>query len=230
LHTIPNGLDTEEFVPNSTAPAELRRELKVNPDTELVGYIARWDPQKDHAMFFSAAGRLAKVRPNVHFVLCGAGMDASNAELGRHVANANLGGRLHLLGLRSDVPYVTAGLNVASCCSSYGESFALVLGEAMSCGIPVVSTGLPGPASVVGDEGWIVPIGNPSAMALGWQAALEMTAEERDERGKRARRRIVETFSIQKMVDRYEALYMEVAAGARLDSATKTGVISSTSR
>jgi len=229
LHTIPNGLDTDEFVPNSTAPVELRRELKVHPDTELVGYIARWDPQKDHPMFFGAAGRLAKVRPNVHFVLCGAGMDAANVELGRLVANANLGGRLHLLGLRSDVPYVTAGLTVASCCS-FRESFALVLGEAMSCGIPVVSTGLPGPASVVGDEGWIVPIGNASAMASAWQAALEMTPTEREERGKRARRRIVETFSIQKMVDRYESLYTEIASGARFDSATRTGVVPSTSR
>lgn len=230
LHTIPNGLDTEEFLPSSTAALDLRQELKVDPETELVGYVARWDPQKDHAMFLAAAAQLARVRPNVHFVLCGAGMDESNPHLARLVMNSNLQGRLHLLGLRSDVPYVTAGLTVASCCSSYGESFALVLGEAMACGVPVVSTGLPGPASVIGDEGWIVPIGNASAMVSAWLTALEMTPEEREERGRRARRRIVETFSIQKMVNRYESLYMEVAAGARLDSTTKAGAIPSASR
>src|SRR4030095_11962347 len=69
LHTIPNGLDTEKFLPSSPAALALRRELNVDPETELVGYIARWDPQKDHAMFLAAASQLAKIRPNVHFVL-----------------------------------------------------------------------------------------------------------------------------------------------------------------
>lgn len=209
LYTIPNGLDTDEFLPSPSAPAQLRRELNVAPDTPLVGYVARWDPQKDHAMFFRAAKQLAQEQPQVHFLLCGAGMDASNSDLGRLAAEANLGNRLHLLGLRSDAPQVTAGLTVASCCSSYGESFALVLGEAMACGVPVVSTNLPGPASVIGGEGWIVPVGNASAMVSAWRYVLAMTPQERAERGAQARRRIIESFSVQKMVDGYEALYME---------------------
>jgi glycosyltransferase involved in cell wall biosynthesis len=214
LHTIPNGLDTDEFMPNTQVRSELRAELKIPPEAPLVGYIARWDTQKDHAMFLNAAARLARERIDVHFLLCGAGMTAGNAELAPIVEAANLGGRLHLLGLRSDIPRVTAALDVAACCSSYGESFALVLGEAMACGVPVVTTNLPGPASVVGEEGWIVPIGNAAAMASTWNQMLALTAGERAELGSRARRRIVENFSLQKMVERYERLYTDVAAGA----------------
>jgi glycosyltransferase involved in cell wall biosynthesis len=214
LHTIPNGLDTDEFMPNTRVRSEVRAELKIPPEAPLVGYIARWDPQKDHAMFLNAAVRLARERSDVHFLLCGAGMTTGNAELAPLVAGANLGGRLHLLGLRSDVPRVTGALDLAACCSSYGESFALVLGEAMACGVPVVTTNLPGPASVVGEEGWIVPIGNAAAMASAWNQMLTLTAGERVECGSRARQRIIENFSIQKMVERYERLYTDVAAQA----------------
>jgi glycosyltransferase involved in cell wall biosynthesis len=214
LCTIPNGLDTNEFVPDPQANTALRSELGIAPQAPLIGYIARWDPQKDHATFLKAAKLLARERGDVHFLLCGAGMESGNTELSRLVSEANLDGRLHLLGLRSDVPYITAGLDVASCCSSYGESFALVLGEAMACGIPVVSTNLPGPASVIGEEGWIVPTGNAEAIASAWRDMLSLTSQERAELGRRARQRIVENFSIEKMVERYERLYIEVAARA----------------
>ena len=214
LYTIPNGIDTDEFLPDPSAPSELRRQLNIAPETPLVGYVARWDPQKDHATFFRAASLLARERSDVHFVLCGGNMNSDNEELGRLVTEANAGGRVHLLGLRRDVSRVTAALDVASCCSSYGESFALVLGEAMSCGVPVVSTNLPGPASVIGNAGWVVPIGDAAAIASAWREMLRLTPDERAEYGSRARRRIVENFSIQKMVEGYELLYTEVAREA----------------
>jgi glycosyltransferase involved in cell wall biosynthesis len=84
----------------------------------------------------------------------------------------------------------------------------------MACGVPVVSTNLPGPASVIGEEGWIVPTGNAEAIASAWRDMLGLTSQERAERGSRARQRIVEHFSIQKMVERYEQLYTDVAARA----------------
>lgn len=211
LCTIPNGIDTDEFLPNTGASAELRRELNLGPDVPLIGYIARWDPQKDHAMFLRAANLLAREHSGVHFLLCGSGMNADNRDLVRVVADAHLADRLHLLGLRRDIPYVTAGLDVASCSSSYGESFALVLGEAMACGVPVVSTDLPGPASVIGNDGWIVPTGDAAAMASAWREMLGLTPGKRREYGTRARQRIIENFSIQKMVESYEMLYAEVA-------------------
>ncbi|HET9216806.1 MAG TPA: glycosyltransferase, partial [Terriglobia bacterium] len=216
LYTIPNGVDTGEFVPDTGAASAVRDELKIPSGTPLIGYIARWDPQKDHATFINAAKLLAHERPDVHFLLCGAGMAAGNAELASLLAGSNLHGRLHLLGLRSDVPRVTAALDIASCSSSYGESFALVLGEAMACEIPVVTTNLPGPASVIGEEGWIVPVGDAAAMVSAWREMLSLPPAERTERGRRARRRIIENFSVQRMVDRYEQLYTEVSGSERL--------------
>jgi glycosyltransferase involved in cell wall biosynthesis len=210
LHTIPNGIDTDEFLPNTSARSDFRRELNLLPEVPLIGYIARWDPRKDHAMFLRAANLLAREHRGVHFILCGSGMAADNKDLVRLVADANLGDRLHLLGLRRDAPRVTAALDVASCCSS-SESFALVLGEAMACGVPVVSTDQPGPASVIGNDGWTVPTGDAAAMASAWRDMLGLTPGQREEYGRGARRRIIENFSIQKMVESYELLYTEVA-------------------
>lgn len=209
LRVIPNGIDTAEFVPDVQARGLIRQELRLPEETPLVGLIARFDPQKDHETFFKAAGILHQSRRDVHFVLCGTGVTAENAALSRWASQAGVEERVHLLGLRRDTPRVTAALDVATCCSC-SEAFALVLGEAMACGIPCVTTDLPGPVSLVGDLGRVVPVADPAALAAAWSDLLSQPEEQRYVWGMAARQRIEERFSLQKMVQGYECLYREL--------------------
>lgn len=208
MRVIANGVDTAEFVPCPEARGQLRRELELPPDAPLVGLIARLDPQKDHETFFRAAGRLHQTRPDAHFVLCGGGITSGDAQLRAWSEAAGVRDRTHLLGLRGDVPHVSAALDVATCCST-SESFGLTLAEAMACGVPCVTTALDGPRALVGDLGRVVPVGDADALAAAWQEMLTLTANQRREWAGRARLRIEDEFSLQRMVRGYERLYRE---------------------
>lgn len=214
LRVVTNGVDTEAFLPDPAARVSVREELGLPPGTPLVGLMARFDPQKDHETFCRAAGLLRQTCPDVHFLLCGSGITPNNAQLSWWLRAAGVDAVTHLLGLRDDLPRLTAALDVATCCSRYSESFALVLAEALACGVPCVTTDMPGPVSVVGDLGRVVPIGDAEALARTWQALLSLTPAQAEEWSAQARSRAVTHFSISTMVAGYAALYSQAAKGA----------------
>src|SRR5690606_38448432 len=99
---IPNGFDMTVFRPQPDAAGALRRELGLPDTARLAGMLARLDPMKDHGTFIAMAEQLAGREPDLHFLLAGRGCTAANAMLA--AARQRLGGRLHLLGERQDVP------------------------------------------------------------------------------------------------------------------------------
>lgn len=135
---IPNGFDLEQFKPDPAARRAVRQELGLDAKTLLGGLVARFDPQKDHANLIRASARLREPWPQLHWVLCGDGVTFENPELARQIEAAGMRGRFFLLGLRQDLPRLTAALDIACLCSTYGEAFPNVLGEAMACGVPCV--------------------------------------------------------------------------------------------
>jgi glycosyltransferase involved in cell wall biosynthesis len=215
---IPNGFDPVAFRPDPDARTALRAELRLSTDAPLIGVVARYDRQKDHQTFVAAAARLHARLPNVHFVLCGNGVDQANVELMGWINAAGLSHVCHLLGERNDVARVTAALDLATLSSAYGEGFPNVLGEAMACEVPCVATDVGDSAHVVGDAGRIVPAGDADALARAWGDLLTAGKDELKTLGQRARRRILENFSISRVTHSYEAAYRSVVAstfGAR---------------
>lgn len=210
IQVIPNGFDPMAFQPDPEARTALRAELRLRADTPLIGMVARYDRQKDHQTFVAAAARLHSRMPNVHFVLCGNGVDQSNAELMGWVNGAGLTHTCHLLGERNDIARVTAALDLATLSSAYGEGFPNVLGEAMACEVPCVATDVGDSAHVVGDAGRIVPARDADALARVWGELLAAGDDERKALGQRARRRIVENFSISRVTHAYEGAYRSV--------------------
>lgn len=213
---IPNGFDLTAFAPDPQARSAVRQELGLDREALLVGLIARFDPQKDHENFIRAAGLLHRHRPDVHFVLCGDGIDRENTQLGGWIEAAGIGTHCHLLGRRRDMARLNAALDVATLSSSWGEGFPNVVGEAMACGVPCAVTDVGDSALIVGESGRVVPCRDPEALAAAWQELLDMPVEERRVLGAAARRRIEERYSLQAVVALYEQLYRETAAqGAR---------------
>ena len=78
---IPNGFDTEQFMPDESAKAWLMDLLGLSQDVIFVGLVARFDPMKDQSTFFKAASILAKQDDRAHFILVGRGMVSHNREL-----------------------------------------------------------------------------------------------------------------------------------------------------
>lgn len=207
FEVIGNGFDLQRFKPDAEAKTRLCQELRIEPETALVGLVARFDPQKNHRGFIAAAESVAQRFPNVHFILAGRNVDAGNAELQQWLAQADGAARLHLLGERHDMPQLTAALDIAVSCSIYGESFPNSIGEAMACALPCVVTDIGDAAAIVGPSGFIVAPNDTPALAEALLSVLQMPPEARASLGQEARRRIVENFSLPAVVGKYEALY-----------------------
>ena len=211
---IPNGFDTEVFRPDENARADIRRELGLSDDVILIGLIGRYHPMKDHRSFLNAAALLGKEFSDVHFLLAGCEVATGNPALGAMIAEFELGDRVFLLGERKDIPRLNGALDIASSASAWGEGFANVIGEAMSCGVPCVVTDVGDSAWIIGDTGRVVPPRNPEALATAWKNLIALGREGRQVLGMCARQRVIENFSLGAVVKQYEDLYEKLIARA----------------
>jgi glycosyltransferase involved in cell wall biosynthesis len=210
LEVIPNGFDLEQVKPDPASRASLRDELGLTADALLIGLAARFHPHKDHRNFVQAAGRLHKQMPEIHFLLCGMGVTWQNSELAGWIESAGIQDCCHLLGPRTDMSRVFAGLDIATN-SSRSEAFPIAVGEAMACGTPCVVTDVGDAALIVGETGTVVPREDPHALSEAWRKLIEAGPAVRRRLGMAARHRVQQHFALPRIVERYQAIYARLA-------------------
>ncbi len=206
---IPNGFDLETFRPDPNARARLMKELDIQEPAFLIGHIARFDPQKDHATLISAAKEAVRQNSMIHFVLAGKNVSQTNDDFKNMLRDANCSQNIHLLGKRKDVEKILPGLDALVLSSAFGEGFPNILGEAMACAIPCIATDVGDSKQILGSSGFIVPPKIPKRLAKAMLDLATMNPKEREARGNAARRRIAENFSIEKVVAQYENFYRD---------------------
>ena len=119
---IPNGIDVSRFHPDTDAGPRLRAELGISSAVPILGCFARWDPMKGHEVLLNAVWHhLSSSGQCPHLVLAGSGMDASNNALTALIRATGLNSRVSLLGVRSDIPQLLAGLDVFVLPSIWGK-------------------------------------------------------------------------------------------------------------
>ncbi|MBM3275600.1 MAG: glycosyltransferase, partial [Candidatus Sericytochromatia bacterium] len=150
--------------------------------------------------------------PGVRFVLAGPDVSPDNAELTARVQERGLANSVHLLGDRRDTPEVNAALDIASSSSAWGEGFANVIGEAMSCAVPCVVTDVGDSAWIVGDTGMLVSPRHPAELAMAWQRMIALGRDGQTSMGARARQRVIDYFSLGVVATQYAELYQQVVA------------------
>ncbi|NJM23871.1 MAG: glycosyltransferase [Richelia sp. SM1_7_0] len=205
---IPNATDSCLFVPSQQAKQDVRSELGLAENDLLIGQFARFHPMKDHANFLHAAGLLLQnTSKNTHFLLAGTEVNKDNQMLTELIQKLGLSNQVHLLGERSDMPRLTAALDIMTVASAYGEAFPLVVGEAMSCAVPCVVTDVGDSAWIIGNTGKVIPPRNSQALADAWKQLIELGQEGRKALGQATRSRNIELFSLDSIVTRYEQEY-----------------------
>jgi glycosyltransferase involved in cell wall biosynthesis len=204
---IPNGVDTAEFSPDAKARSEWRRTLGLGPDDLLVGHVARLDPIKAHAVALAAAESLAARDPRAHFVFLGVGEEAEPVAAFRRSSQFNE--RFSFLGQRADVAKVMPAFDLLWL-TSFSESHPNVILEAMSCGVPCVSTDVGDVRDMIREPRWIVRAGDAGALAGSAFEFLQLPEEERKLLGAQARELIVRDYGLEKMANSYAQLYAAV--------------------
>ena len=201
---IPNGVDTHRFRPNLESKTQVRKELGLAPGTPLVGIVAALRPEKNHVLFLNAASRVIEMIPNAHFVIVGDGPERNNVE--STIAALSLGESVTLLGTRSDTPSLLAAMDVFAL-TSHNEASPVSILEALSCGVPVVSTRVGSVAESVHDQwnGFTVEPDDVDAVAERVQYLL-MNKETAETMGNNGREHVQLHGSLETMVRMYEHL------------------------
>lgn len=203
---IPNGFELNQFKPNLEARECVKNELRLAPGIRLVVHVARYHPMKDHRTLLMAARMVSQEYSSTKFLLVGLGVCEENEELKSLCQQLGLRNTVLLLGERPDIPRLLAAADLLVLSSAWGEGFPNVVGEAMACGTPCVVTDVGDSASVLGDCGYIVPPRNPEALAVAMERLLANSRQLHDLSAK-ARRRVVELYSIEQISKRYLDLY-----------------------
>jgi glycosyltransferase involved in cell wall biosynthesis len=204
--TIPNGV---RYVPPGAIT--LRDELGLVPEDRLLVSVGNLYPVKGHVHLVDALARLAERHPTLHLAICGRG-ELRNALLER-AASHGLETRVHLLGLRSDVPAVLAAADIFVL-PSLSEGLPLALLEAMFAGCPIVATDVGEVRATLarGAAGVLVEPADPAALASALDHLLRHPAEAR-RLGARAASHAMAEYDLSRTVQRYVGLY-EAALGS----------------
>lgn len=202
---ISNGFDLNRLQPDPETGRQVRDELGLTDEAQVIGHVARFHPMKDHVSFFRAAVRVARSKPRARFLVVGRDVSPDNRALSG-VVPSELLDRFVFTGERSDPERLMQAMDVL-CSSSLSEAFPNVLGEAMACGVPCVTTDVGDSADIVGDTGIVVPPSDSGALADGLLAMLGKDALERERLGRSARERVAQHYALPRIVEHYAELY-----------------------
>ena len=169
--------------------------------------VARFVPEKDHLNFIRAIHLFKKKYSKFICVLAGLGTDTSNEKIKKLLLKYDLSNEFLLLGTKNISEIMNFfDLHVLS---SKTEGFPNVIGEAMSCGIPCISTNVGDSALIIKDTGWVVPPKNPLALSKAISQAINLKRDSKswNKKKKAAREQIKSNFTIDKMVNSYHRVW-----------------------
>jgi glycosyltransferase involved in cell wall biosynthesis len=202
---ISNGIPTNLYASPQTPRKEWRARQGFAEEDVLFVCVARFAPQKNHALLLNAFAQGPASDPRAHLVLVGEGILQGGLE--EQAKNLGLADRVHFLGLRTDIPDVLGAMDVFVLSSDW-EGNPLSVMEAMAAGLPIVSTDAGGVPKLFesGKEGFIVARGDAQALGKS-MASLLRDQEARQSLGNAAARRARQDFDVSIMVQAYEKLY-----------------------
>ncbi len=209
---IPNGIPPA--APSHTTREALLDELGLPEDSHLIGIVGRLWPQKRVKDAIWAADLLKVIRDDVHLLIIGDGPQRNR--LRRFREQVEIRDKVHFLGHRQDAAGIIPHLDMLWSTSDYeGQSNSIM--EAMSSGVPVVATDIPGTRDLVVHEetGYLIPChGQDTRRRRAEFARYANRLLEDDELAGRmsesSRERMVSEFSVGKMVERHVELYREL--------------------
>jgi len=206
ISVVPNFVDSDAFSP---APHEAVENLG---DRQIViAHVSNFRPVKRVQDLVAAMEIVVKEAEDAQLILVGDGPERQRVEL--LVDKLGLRRNVLLTGYRRDVVDFLRCSDTLVLCSEI-ESAPLTLLEGMSSGLPVIATGVGGVPEIVADgrNGFLVPPKSPGALA---EKILELASDKelRLRMGEEARRTVLERFTADKVVPKYEEIYRSVVSG-----------------
>ncbi len=218
IQVIRNGIVRSRSADGPPA-GKLRRELGLAADTPLVAVLSRLNAMKGIEYFLEAAVAVSRRFPAVRFLVIGGanytGGGGYKMEIEKYAADLGLGSHVIFTGFRTDVHEILPEINV-TVLPSLSEGLSNSLLESMAAGVPVIATRVGGTPEAVedGTTGLLVPPRDPGSLVQAMERMLENPELARNF-GEAGRRRVTNLFSIEKMVQQTESLYLSLLSAKR---------------
>jgi sugar transferase (PEP-CTERM/EpsH1 system associated) len=205
-----NGVDTSRFSPRVDVRASIRAELGIPPSSVLIGSVGRMVAIKDYPLTLSVASELLQRGRDFCLLLVGNGPELDRLQQSVR-DNAFLQGRVHFQGFSERVPDLLGAMDIFVQ-SSRAEGMSNTLLEAMSCGLPVIATRVGGNPEVVSEceTGLLFSPGDHAALAEHMDTLIRLP-DVRQRFGESGRSRVLQHFSIERMLSQYRDLYLDLA-------------------
>jgi len=231
IRVIYRGVDGRRFDPAAIGEDRLvpmRREWGLKPGDRVILNAARLTAWKGQSVLIEAIRRLdvAGKLDRVVVILAGddQGRSGYRGRLKGEITAAGLNSRVHLVGHVADIPAAFQLSELAVVASSEPEAFGRAAIEAQVMGCPVIATDIGAPPETViavqgngsdSGTGWLVPPSDPAALAGAIETALALKQGERTAMGARARRHVLDKYSLDEMRRGTLAVY-DALLGSRL--------------
>jgi glycosyltransferase involved in cell wall biosynthesis len=212
IRRIYNGVDLSRYEHQEPC-CTLHEEYGMEPGSQVVGVVARLEPEKGHPTLLEAWPAVLRSVPDAYLLIVGEGSRREALEaLARDLRIAH---RVVFTGRRDDVPAVTAALDVAVL-PSYREAQGLSILEALALSRPVVASNVGGIPEVITDgvTGLLVPPHDPDTLA----AAIVRLLRDHpyaDTLGRAGHDMVHDRFDIDTMVGLIQQIYEEGARTVR---------------
>ncbi len=209
--SIANGLDYTNYLRVPSIPKQKIREeiLKEHANDYWFGMVGRLAPKKNHQRLFRAFKSLVREFPDSVLLVVGDG--PLENELKEQVRYLGLDQNIFLLGYRKDIPRFLHSLD-AFVFSSLHEGLGLALLEAMAVGLPTVVSDI-GPCQEVVDSTETAILVDPEdnkSILDGLLKLRGLNAEEQSALGVKARQRVLDYFSMDRMTAETISVYNEI--------------------
>ncbi len=217
---IYNGVNTKRFSP-SLSGTRVRESLDIPPDSVVIGNLSRFEKRKGYDVFLNVALRVAKFNPHVRFLIMGNGPEeaplrllAKQLDVEKYVVFAKP---------RRDVHEVLAAIDMLLFTPYWGEGLPTVVLEAMASGKPVVASNTGSNSEIIIDEvTGVLP--SPKAWTMetnqldisAFTEKIIYLVKNRDvanQMGIEGRKVVEQKFTVEKMVQKTEALYCNLVFG-----------------
>lgn len=217
ISVIPMGVDTRRFSPDHVLRTSVRKELRLSDDEKVILFTGRMVWEKGIYDLIYAAKMVAMDNQVNHipvtFLVIGKGPETDmvknrTKELGIDSSFIFIESfpyhRMHEMFNAADV-FLLPSISLRQ----WKEQFGMVLIEAMSCGVPVISTYSGSISEVVGNAGLLVQTNDPRDLYLGIKKLIS-DDNLREEFSRKGRERAINEFDSQKISRRFGAVFEEL--------------------
>ncbi|MEF3075901.1 glycosyltransferase [Methylobacter sp. Wu1] len=201
-----NGIPIQDFSFSPSARSEMRRQLDISDECQLILAVGRLYEPKDYPNLLKAFSSLVFKASDTKLLIAGDGPLKSYLE--NMAAALGIADKISFLGIRHDVPALMSACDVFVLSSAW-EGFGLVVGEAMASERVVVATDCGGVKEVIGDAGFLVPACNSAALEEALNKAIQLPIIERQKLGRLARARVESLYSLDVVAEKWLQLYQD---------------------